>query len=96
MHIYDAYRADLQTQTDFTLKIKRWKAKRKLYPIDQVKPSHLCETLELVNTNLYPKYLSYFEKFADNVTFYSNSQNILQCFEMCKDIFMRHNGLKPL
>jgi hypothetical protein len=27
LHIYDAYRADLQTQTDFTLEIKRWKAK---------------------------------------------------------------------
>jgi septin family protein len=26
LHIYDAYRADLQTQVEFTLEVKRWKA----------------------------------------------------------------------
>ena len=49
LHIHYAYRADLQTQQEFTLEVKRWKARCKLYPTDKVKPSHLCETLELVN-----------------------------------------------
>ena len=46
MNIYDAYRADLQTQQEFTLEVKRWKARWVLYPTDHVKPSHPCETLE--------------------------------------------------
>jgi len=54
LHIYDAYRADLQTQQEFTLEVKRWKARWELYPTDQVRPSHLCETLELVNKKMYP------------------------------------------
>jgi hypothetical protein len=45
LHIYDAYRADLQTQQEFTLEVKRWKARWELYPTDQGRPSHLCETL---------------------------------------------------
>jgi hypothetical protein len=55
LHIYDAYRADLQTQEEFTFEVKKWKAKWELYPTDQVKPIHLCGTLELVSKNLYPK-----------------------------------------
>jgi len=54
LHIYDAYRKDLQTQQQFTFEVKRWKAKWELYPTDQVRPSHLCETSELVNKKLYP------------------------------------------
>jgi len=54
LHIYDAYREDLQTQQQFTFEVKRWKAKWELYPTDQVRPSHLCETSELVNKKLYP------------------------------------------
>jgi hypothetical protein len=45
LHIYDAYRADLQTQEEFILEVKRWKARWELHPSDQVKPFHLCETL---------------------------------------------------
>ena len=33
---------------------KRWKARFELYPTDQVRPSHLCETLELVSKKWYP------------------------------------------
>ena len=54
MYIYDAYSADLQTQQKFTLEVKRWKARWELYPTDQVRPSHLCETLELVSKKWYP------------------------------------------
>ena len=54
LHIYEAYKVDLQTQEEFTLEVKRWKARWEIYSTDQVKPSHLCETLELVNKNLYP------------------------------------------
>ena len=54
LHIYDAYRPDLQTRQEFTREVKRWKARWELYPTDQVKPSHLCETLELVNKELFP------------------------------------------
>ena len=54
LYIYDAYSADLQTQQKFTLEVKRWKARWELYPTDQVKPSHLCETLELVGKKWYP------------------------------------------
>ena len=32
MNIYDAYRADLQTQQEFTLEVKRWKTRWVLYP----------------------------------------------------------------
>ena len=52
LNIYDAYSADLQTQQEFTLEVKRWKARWELYPTDQV--SHLCETLELVSKKWYP------------------------------------------
>jgi hypothetical protein len=31
LHIYDAYKADLQTQEEFTFEIKRWKARWELY-----------------------------------------------------------------
>ena len=55
LHIYDAYKADLQTQQEFTFEIKRWKARWELYTTDQVKPIHLCGILELVSKNLYPK-----------------------------------------
>jgi hypothetical protein len=55
LNIYDAYSADLQTQQEFTLEVKRWKARWELYPTDQIKPIHLCGTLELVSENLYPK-----------------------------------------
>jgi hypothetical protein len=48
LHIYDAYRPDLQTRQEFTREVKRWKARWELYPTDKVKPSHLCETLELL------------------------------------------------
>ena len=58
MHIYVAYRADLQTREEFTLEVKRWKARWELYPTDQVKQFHLCETLEPVNKNLYPNIYS--------------------------------------
>jgi len=54
LHIYDAYRPDLQTPQEFTLEVKSWKARWELYPTDQIGPSHLCETLELANKKLYP------------------------------------------
>ena len=41
LHIYDAYRVDLQTQQEFSFEVKRWKARWELYPTDQVRPSHL-------------------------------------------------------
>jgi len=41
---------------------------------------------------LVSEYLLYFENFVYNATFYSNSRNIFQCFETCKDIFTHHNG----
>jgi hypothetical protein len=63
LHIYNACRADLQTQQEFTLEVKRWKARWELYPTDQVRPSHLCETLELVNKKIYP-HLLYFENLS--------------------------------
>jgi hypothetical protein len=54
LNIYDAYSADLQTQQEFTLEVKRWKARWELYPTGPVRPSHLCETLELVSKKWYP------------------------------------------
>jgi hypothetical protein len=38
LNIYDAYSVDLQTRQQFTLEVKRWKARWELYPTDQVKP----------------------------------------------------------
>ena len=32
LHIYDAYKADLQTQQEFILEAKRWKARWELHP----------------------------------------------------------------
>ena len=52
LHIYDAYRVDLQTQQEFSFEVKRWKARWELYPTDQVNPSHLCEALERVKKKL--------------------------------------------
>ena len=46
LHIYDAYRADLQIQQQFNLEAKGWKARCELYPTDHLKPSHLYETLK--------------------------------------------------
>jgi len=54
LRIYNAYRADLQTLQELTLEVKRWRARWELYPTDQVKPSHLRETLELENKKSYP------------------------------------------
>jgi hypothetical protein len=54
LHIYDAYKADLQTQQEITLEVNRWKARCELYPTGKVRPGHLCETLELVSKKLYP------------------------------------------
>jgi hypothetical protein len=54
LNVYDAYSADFQTRQEFTLEVKRWKARWELYPTDQVKPSHLCETLEFVGKKWYP------------------------------------------
>ena len=54
LNIYDAYNADLQTQQEFTLEVKRLKARWELYPTDQVRPNHLCETLELASKKWYP------------------------------------------
>jgi hypothetical protein len=45
LNIYDAYSADLQTQQEFTLEVKRWKVRWELY---------LCGTLELVGKKWYP------------------------------------------
>jgi len=55
LRIYDAYRADLQTQQQFILEAKRWKARWELYPTDHLKPSHLCETLKNKQTNKQTK-----------------------------------------
>jgi hypothetical protein len=43
LHIYDAYKADLQTQQEFIQKDGKQGGN---YIPDQVKPSHLCDTLE--------------------------------------------------
>ena len=92
LHIYDVYRADLQTHKEFTLGVKRQKARWELYPTDQVNPGHLCEALELVNKNWFPEYLLYVEHFAYNATLYSNKRKIFKRFEIFKDIFTLHNG----
>ena len=55
LHIHDAYRPYLQTRQEFTHEVHRWKARLELYSTDQVRPSHICETLELVNKKLYPQ-----------------------------------------
>ena len=54
MHIYDAYRADLQTLQEFTLEVQKCKARWELYPTGKVRPDHLCETLELVSKKMDP------------------------------------------
>ena len=89
MYIYYAYRADLQTQQEFTLEDKRWKSRRELYPTGKVRPGHLCETLELVNKKWYPHL--YFENLSYNATLYSNSRKIFQRFETCIKTITRHN-----
>jgi hypothetical protein len=52
--IFMMLRADLHTQEEFTLQVKRWKSRWELYSTEQVKQNHLCETFELVTKNLYP------------------------------------------
>jgi hypothetical protein len=55
LHIYDTYRAYLQTQEEFTLEIKIMESKVGIISHKPCKTkSHLCEILELVNKNLYP------------------------------------------
>ena len=55
LHIYDTYSAYLQTQEKFTLEIKIMESKVGIISNKPCKTkSHLCETLELVNKNLYP------------------------------------------
>ena len=55
LHIYDTYRAYLQTQEEFTLEIKIMESKVRIISHKPYKTKiHLCETLELVNKNLYP------------------------------------------
>ena len=68
MHIYDAYRADLQTQEEFTLELKKNRKQGGKYITDQLTPIHLCKTFELVNKKLVSEYLLYFENCADNAT----------------------------
>ena len=84
MNIYDAYSADLQTRQTFTLEVKRWKARWELYPTDQVRPSHLCETLELVSKKWYPHLYCILK-------IYLTMPPSFQRFETCKDIFTCHN-----
>ena len=91
MHIYDAYRADLQTQQEVTLEVNRWKARWELYPTSKVRPCHLCETLELVSKKIVSASLLYFENLSYNVSLYSNNRKIFQRFETCKDTITLHN-----
>jgi hypothetical protein len=91
LHIYDAYRADLQTQQEVTLEVNRWKARWELYPTGKVRPGHLCETLELVSKNFLSASLLYFENLSYNASLYSNNRKIFQRFETCKDTITRHN-----
>jgi hypothetical protein len=71
--MYDAYRADLQTQEvggtqeELTLEVKKMETKVGITS-DKVTPIHLCETLELVNKTLVSEYLLYFGNCAVNAT----------------------------
>ena len=71
------------THTEFILAAKRWKARWELYSTDQNNPSNLCETLVLVNKNLYPNI--YFILTA-------TAERSFSLFETCKDISTLHNG----
>ena len=50
LHIYDTYRAYLQTQEELTLEIKKWKARWELYPTNHVRP----KAIFVRYWNLYP------------------------------------------
>ena len=76
LNIYDAYSADLQTQQEFTLKVKRWKTSWELYPTDQVRPSHLCETLERVSKKWYPHLYCILKIYLTMPPTNSNNQKI--------------------
>jgi hypothetical protein len=67
------FRTELQTLKEFVLGVKRWKARKELYPTDQINPINLCETLELVNKNVYLNNYCILKYLPTNVTLYSHS-----------------------
>ena len=90
MHIYDAYRGDLQIQQEFTLEVKRRKARWELYPTGKVRPGHLCETLELVNQILYPHLYCILKIY---LTMQPSTATTERSFSVLKRVktFTRHN-----
>jgi hypothetical protein len=58
----------LQTQQEFTLEVKRWKARWELYPTGKVRPGHLCETLELVSKKILSVVNTNDTSLSQNVT----------------------------
>ena len=91
-HIYDAYRTDLQTHEEFTLEVKRLKARWELYPTDQINPSNLCETLELVNKNVYPNIYCILKILLTMSPSTTTTERSFILFETCKNISTLHKG----
>jgi hypothetical protein len=95
LHIYDTYRAYLQTQEEFTLEIKIMESKVEIISHKPCKTkSHLCETLELVNKNLYPNIycilkilLTMPPSTATKEIFFSVLKRVKTYY-----VFRRHNG----
>ena len=90
--MYDAYSTDLQTHEEFILNVNRWKARWELYPTDQINPSNLCQTLELVNKNLYPNIYCILKILLTMPPSTATAERSFSLFETCKDISILHNG----
>ena len=87
-HVYDAYRTDLQTHEEFTLEVKRLKARWELYPTDQINPSNPCETLELVYQNVYPNIYCILKILLTMSPSTATTERSFSLFETCKDIYL--------
>jgi len=79
---------DLQTHEEFNLEVKRWKARWELYPTDQINPSNPCETLELVNKNLYPNIYCILKLLLTMPPSTATVERSFSLFETCEDIYL--------
>ena len=91
LHIYDAYRVDLQIQQEFTLEVKRWKARLGIISHMQGKTRPSLWDIVTCNQKIVSASLLYFNFFSYNATLYSKNPKIFQRFETYKAIFSRHN-----
>ena len=91
LKMYYAYYVNLQTHQEFTLEVKIWKARWEWYSTEQLKPRYLCETLELVNEEMYQHLYCVLKIYLTMPPTTGTTEISFSFFETCKEIFTRDN-----